>query len=251
MTENRSESYLLEKMLLTLLDGKTDVPEDAGKESANYYLDRIIRTLEAYGGLRGISTGVFPMSDIDAIKDQTDRIDNLTTLGLSGTHDSLAYRTGEIERHFHSYERWFEEAGTPTATHKADRIGTVGAADAFQIDAGNDTWGSWVQILGSEDTPAVAGNLHYDFHRLAITATERNDTYYLQIGFGESGAAALAANSYTAAIFKPVSNQIDSAPVTVQSRRQDAGTLAWARCMCPGQNTATIDFYFGLHEYEG
>jgi hypothetical protein len=103
-----------------------------------------------------------------------------------------------------------------------------------------------VQVLGSSDTAQK-----YDLHRLLITATERNLVYVVQIGFGTSGAAALSAGTYTEAPFLPASNLVDSGPVDVQSRRQAAGTKAWARCICPGQNTATLDLMIGLHYYEG
>ena len=62
MSERKSESYLLEKLWQTLLDGTVELSKDAGKESSNYYIDKLIKTLEDYGGLRGISTGA-PLPD--------------------------------------------------------------------------------------------------------------------------------------------------------------------------------------------
>ena len=175
---------------------------------------------------------------------------NAFNSGLEGVEDSLGYRTGEIERHLHSFESWFETAATPSGeVHVADRIG--GGSGAFQIDAGNDDWGGWVQLLGSSDTPARTGGAKYDLHRVAFAGAERNAPYFFQLVFGASGDAGLAAGESIEAVFVPLSNQIDSAPVDIQSRRKDANTKAWARCKCPGQDTATLDFYFGLHEYEG
>ncbi len=182
---------------------------------------------------------------------ETDKIDGAAADGLTGVFHSLSYLADELHRHHHSYEVWFELAGTPTGTHKADRIGTGGAGGAFIIDAGNDTWGAWVQLLGADDTPAVGAAAQYDFHELTIAAAERNDVYFIQVGFGASGAAALSTGTYTESVFKPLSNQIDSGPVEVHNARHDAGELAWARCLCPGQNPATLSFFFGLHVYEG
>lgn len=177
-------------------------------------------------------------------------IDGVTTLGLNGVDNSLAYRVHEIERHLHSYERWLELAGTPAAeTHRADAAGT--GAGVFQIDAGNDDWGSWLQIIGSSDTPVLAGSAKFDLHRVVITATERSAIYVVQIAFGATGAAALAAGDYIESVFSPASNLVDSGPVDVQCRRITAGTKTWARCICPGQDTATLDFMVGIHEYEG
>jgi len=155
----------------------------------------------------------------------------------------------ETERHLHSYERWFETAAVPDAEdHVADRIGS--GSGVFQIDAGNDTWGSWVQLLGPDDTPADSGMLYFDLHVFMFTAAERNFPYFLQIGYGASGAAALSAGDYTEAIFQPASNLIDNGPIVIQSKRQAVDTKVWARCLCPGQDTATLDFFFGLHEYD-
>lgn len=178
------------------------------------------------------------------------KIDDMATSGLAGVHNSLAYRIHEIERHLHGYERWFELAGTPVAeTHRADAAGT--GAGIFQIDAGNAAYGSWLQILGSTDTPVAAGSAYFDLHRLLITATERNFLYVVQLAFGATGDAAVTAGAYTEVVFLPASNQVDSGPVDIMSRRIAAGTKVWARCICPGQDTATLNFVFGLHEYEG
>lgn len=178
------------------------------------------------------------------------KIDNAAVDGLTGVADSLAYKVAEIERHLYSYEHWMERAAVPNAEiHVADSIGS--GLGSFLLDAGNLTWGAWVQLLGSGDTPHLAGNALYDMHRLLIEATELNDLYFLQIGFGASGAAALAAFTYTELVVHPLNVNQDSGPIEMQIRRQAVGTKAWARCMSPGNNTATINFFFGIHEYEG
>ena len=187
---------------------------------------------------------------LTSISDETDKIDSATTDGLAGTSNSLAYRVHEVERHFHSYENWFGAAAVPSGeTHVADRIGQ--GINPFSIDAGNLTWGSWVQIIGSSDTPARGASPKYDLHKVLFTATERNVVYFFQLAFGDSGAAGLAAGDYTESVFIPTSNQIDSGPVIIQDRRKDAGTKAWARCLSLASDTGTMSFYFGLHEYEG
>lgn len=181
--------------------------------------------------------------------DPNDKIDNATTLGLLGASNSLAYRVHEIERHLHSAGSWFETAAVPDGeTHVADRIGEGGGA--FQIDAGNDDWGSWVQVLGSSDTPARSTNTHFDPHQVIVEDVESASTYFIQFGRGASGAAALTAGTYTEFVYAAANNK-DSAIIPVQTGRAPAGSKVWARCKCPGQNTATMDFYIGIHEYEG
>jgi len=104
------------------------------------------------------------MADITTT--DVNKIDAEATLGLTGVLDSLAYRVHEIERHLHSSASWFGVANTPTATKKADRIGTC--TGPFVIDGGDSsaapTWGAWVQILGSEDTPARTDQVYFDPH---------------------------------------------------------------------------------------
>ena len=179
------------------------------------------------------------------------KIDDKAVGGLStAASNSLAYRIASIERHFFSGARWFEAAGTPSDTHKADRIGTVGGAGAFRIDAGNNTWGSWVQILGSDDTPIRTNWAYFEPSQIIVENTETAATYFVQITRGASGEAGYSAGNYSEFIYS-ATVQKDTGVVTVQTGRAPAGSLLWARCMAPGENTATFDFYLGIIEYEG
>lgn len=189
-------------------------------------------------------------TSLAAVKSQTDKIDGAASDGLDGVYHSISYRMHEAERHLHSSERWLGVAVTPNGeVHVADVLG-VGVS-AFQVDAGDNDWGAWVQILGSSDTPVDTGKVYYDLHRLVVVSSERNVVYFVQTASGESGDVALAAGDYADIVFKPISNQIDSGPITIQTVRYTVGVKVWARCLCPGENTATLDFFFGLHEYEG
>jgi len=193
-----------------------------------------------------IQTGVGAIDTSEIAK-----IDSAATDGLLGTDDSLAYRVNEIERHFHTWERWFGLAASPSGeTHRADRITTNPAP--FVIDAGNNDWGSWVQILGSDDTPADVGMAYYDLHELDIVAAETaNVVYFIQLSFGATAAAGLSAGTYIEFPFIPQSANGRPAPIPMICRRLAAGTKAWARNLCRGTNTSTLSFYFGLHEYPG
>ncbi len=179
------------------------------------------------------------------------KIDQEGSNGLAAATDSVAYLVQEIDRHLHSYEVWFGLAAAPDGElHRADRIG-VGIT-AFQVDAGNNDWGAWLQILGSDDTPFVADNTEFDQHRLMITAVERNNViHFVQIAFGATGAGALEANAYTEFVYKPATVQAQEWPFPIQTRREAVGTKAWARILSMGQNTGTLDFYGAAHEYEG
>lgn len=179
------------------------------------------------------------------------KIDSEAADGLLGTPGSVGYLAEEAERHLHSYERWFGAAGVPVGeAHVADRIGTT--VTAFRADAGNDTWGSWLQILGSDDTPADAGKATYDPHRIMVVALESaNAIHLVQFALGASGIAALAAGTYSELVFKPLSVQGQETILMIQTRNVIIGTKAWIRVWVVGQNTSTMDFFIGIHEYEG
>jgi len=154
----------------------------------------------------------------------------------------------EVDRHNHHFEKWFEIASVAVGeTHIADRIGSGGGA--FQIDAGNNTWGAWVQILGSDDTPTENNKTKFDLRELQITAAERTALYYLQFSFGNTAESGVNLGKVAETPFQPQSAAIKENYIEIKSEQMDVKQKIWARCKCPGQNTATINFLFGIHEY--
>lgn len=189
---------------------------------------------------------------LDLIKPETDKIDAAIIDGLSGASNSLGYKVEEIEKHLHNREKWFGVAAvTNGEIHVADRM--AGGISPFVLTAGNDDFGSWVQILGSSDTPVVAGNTKFDAHRFLVTATNSTNPYIIQIAGGESAdlAALVAAEAFTEAPYIAATNNNDSGISDVMSSRVAAGTKVWARCACIGGNGTTLNAYIGLHEYAG
>lgn len=191
------------------------------------------------------------MSSRVIIGDETFKIDKRPADALEGIPGSLAYIAKTIERHHHNVERWFEAATTPNGEiHVADRIGE--GLGAFQADAGNDDWGTWLQILGSNDTPANGDKAFFDFHRIFISAIQRAlSIHFIQIGFANSGAEALSNGNYTEFVYKPAAVNAFAIPIEILATKNLAGTKAWMRINIPGQPSGTVDFYPGLHEYEG
>jgi hypothetical protein len=176
-------------------------------------------------------------------------VENNASLGLSATQNSLAYRVAVIERNLVSGARWFEDAAVAVAgTHEADLIGS--GAGAFQIDAGNDDWGAWVQVLGSSDTPVQAGRAYFGPHQIIVEDCEVSKTYFVQMARGSTGAAGLAAGTYSEFVYS-AENTKGGDIIQVQTGRAPAGSKLFMRCKCSGQNTATLDFYLGIREYEG
>ena len=154
-----------------------------------------------------------------------------------------------IDVHAHHWEIRCGLAASPSGeTHRADEVGA--GIQAFVPDAGNATWGSWVQVLGSSDTPFRAGKTYFDLHQIAITAAERTAIYFIQIGCGTSGAQALTDKTYSSLIFNPGSVAGRSIAIPFGMPRCSSGTKVWIRTLCLGQNTATLNVYIGLHEYD-
>jgi len=217
-------------------------PVSASIESALYGAAGIPAYPAAAAAANGVS-----MAEVLRYMQETQlaKLDGAAVLGLLGVNNSLAYRVHEIERHLHNYPRWFGVAAAPSGTRKADPVGQ--AIAPFVIDGGNKVYGTWVQLLGSDDTL-----LRYDLHKLMISATETPSLiHFIQIGFGVSGAQALTDGTYSEFVYRSVAAASNQTPVEIMTRRQAAGTLAWARVLAYETNTSTVSFYFGAHFYEG
>lgn len=181
---------------------------------------------------------------------ELNKVDKKATDGLLGTVDSLSYRIHEIEQHFHVSERWFGKAVSPSGTdHVADRIGP--SVTAFRLTGGNNTWGSWVQILGATDTPVDSGKVKFDPHRLQITETNDDVTFFVRFTRGDDPAAMWAAGFGTEIPFTALDRKINGGVVDVKTGRAPVGSKLWAQCMSPLLDAKTIDFYIGIHEYVG
>ena len=181
-------------------------------------------------------------------EDPAGKIDDTTVNGLTGVKDSLAYRVSEIEKHLHNWERWIGLAASPVGeTHRFD----IDSMTPFTMDAGNDTWGAWVQIVGSEDFPITAGMVYRDAHRIIITDVERDKKITrIQFAGGEDADAAVLAGNYTEFMVTP-QKDAKQVPITIMTGRVPSATKGWARCWVNGQDTGTVEFFLGVHEYEG
>lgn len=190
-------------------------------------------------------------SNVDAVKVETDKITQQPIDGLLDINNSLGYRVAEIERHLHANEKWFGKLAVPAGGKVAERMG--GTTSAFQLTSGNNAFGSWVQILDTNDTPVASGKTKFDMHRILITSTDSTSPFIIQFVTGESAgiAAKITAENFTEAPYISATNNNDSGIEDVLDRRADAKEKLWARAACIGQNGKILNFYFGIHEYEG
>jgi hypothetical protein len=161
--------------------------------------------------------------------------------------DDIKHAAEEVENHIHNYEIAFGLASDATPeTHVAKEMGDV----AFDVVSGNDDWGAWVQILGSEDTPFRVGKTKYDLHHFHVVDANDASMFRIQIGFGESGAAALASLDITEQCYMREAANNTAVQTQIISKRQDVGTKAWIRVWCVGANAKTLSLAFGIHEYD-
>jgi hypothetical protein len=164
------------------------------------------------------------------------------------TSKSIFDEIQEVERHLHSEGVFFGTAAAATATH----FGDADSMTVYQATAGNDTWGTWLQLLGSDDTPFRTGMTKFDAHLLSVIATtiSAGEIVRIQIAEGLTGAAALTAGTYTETIYRGNTNVAGEGPIMLQSKRALAGTNVFARIWVSGTNADTMGFFLGLHEYE-
>lgn len=90
------------------------------------------------------------------------RIDNQATNGLAGTEDSLAYRTEEIEHHFHSGQQVYgaTSASIPTFVRRSVIPITVTAGDA--------AWGTELILHNGLVIEAGSSVKRFDLNRIRV-----------------------------------------------------------------------------------
>ncbi len=174
------------------------------------------------------------------------KIDSLATDGMLGVNNSLAYRTHEIEKHFHSEEHWYGN----------DTDGTGSTANnlvEWQLEAGEGgAYGTEVQLLGANDisdsdfsfTP-----VKFDSHRILVTASSANDKNYM-IQFWSGTGVFGAADLITEVPYRTGANSAEVTPIPMQMSRQAVANKIWARTKCE-TNSATVDLIIGVHAYVG
>jgi hypothetical protein len=186
-------------------------------------------------------------SNLLLVKTETDKIpaEVVKTASIKTTGE-------EAEQHLHNWENAYGLAVTPNGEIKrADLMSlytNLNIVTPFIIDAGDNNWGSWLQILGSSDTPLRVGSVKFDLRNLGFSANERSGVYIIQLAFGASAAQAITDMTYSMfPIAFDAANGRKESGIFVKD--VPVGTKVWIRCLCPGQNTGTIAFYFTIHEY--
>lgn len=246
------------------IQGVRNVQEAATYEQAEEILDDLetIKELSRDGcdGIDDLLTDTAEiLSDTAAILFDTERIRDNTDILVLDTQEILTDTgailadTTEIRQHMHVYDRWYALAASPSGiVNCADPISAT-AVTPYQVDAGANTWGAWLCIVGTSDLPAVEAGGTFDITRVVFSSVERGGVIYaFQLACGPTTpAAALAAGDYTEFVLaSELAGTGSEWPVNFRMERAEAGGVAcWARTYSPGFNTATADFLLGLHEH--
>ncbi|MCP4584578.1 hypothetical protein, partial [Pseudoalteromonas sp.] len=98
-----------------------------------------------------------------AYNSETDKIDKIATDGLLGGNNSLAYRTHELEKHFHSEEHWYGNDGDSTGS-------TANNLTPWNLVAGSsEAYGTEVLLLAANDISNADFTftpVKFDMHRI-------------------------------------------------------------------------------------
>lgn len=209
----------------------------------------------------GFGGAAVRQDDVDNIAERTDRLpddpadaSDLTAehVVLANEHATLVADVLEHDEHFHNRERWLGLQDPQTATDWA-----LNTLNAFVAVSGNNDYGGdpadEALVLGTDDTPVVAGNTRFDMHRIFITASSVNTWWKMRFIWGTGTMAdAITAGQFSEVMFAQDNanpQQSVGTPFSIIMPRLEAGQdQVWAQAWNVGNN-ATVAFLVGLHEY--
>lgn len=180
--------------------------------------------------------------------DKADVLGNQATLltRLSATRATNLDEIPFIEHHVHNLDRWFGKSADQSGNNWA----TEGSLTPFQVISGDGAFGTAVKVIGSEDTPVIAGRTKYDLHRLHVIATAQATVYIVRFIFGSGTDADVeeAAGRYTDTPYIREAANGRGAPIEIRMPDIPVGKKHWVKVK-NATNGATLDFIVGLHEY--
>ena len=155
------------------------------------------------------------------------KIDGAAVNGLTGAYDSLAYRVNEIEHHFHCRERWFGKTNPQTATDWG-----TDSLNPYVAVSGNNAYGTDLNdealILGTADTPIIAGSAYYDLAQINVVASTSTTPWKLRIVYGTGTMAdAIAAGQYTCTMVQVASAAGRMGTTPIRMPRVATDTQIW------------------------
>lgn len=138
-------------------------------------------------------------------------------------------------------------ADIPDEAHVSD----IDSMSPFRLISGNDTYGPWVQIKGTDDGPYLSGRSLVDTHRIGVDDVQVDKVKTrIQFAYGTVDAAtAYALDNYSEIMVKPLKSG-EWIPFPIRMFRIPiSGYMIWARCWISGENGKWLDLFTGHHEY--
>jgi hypothetical protein len=161
-------------------------------------------------------------------------------------------QTVRHDEHFHTRERWRGIIAVQTATDWADDVLTPFVAISGNNDYGADA-DDEAQVLGTDDTPVIAGMTMFDMHRFLVVDVDHDTPYKLRVvwGTGTMAAGIAAGQTSEVMIMFDAANPTESAgiPVDLKMPRLRCGIdKVWVQAW-NATDDSEISFLVGLHEY--
>jgi len=182
------------------------------------------------------------------------KIDSLTTNGLDGVSNSLAYRVHEIERHFHNKSRAFGKSADQSGTDWAleDSLTTfqaISGAGVYGADANDEA-----KIWGTGDATPATGDVKFDLHKILVVTLSVDSPYVLRLVWGTGTMAnAIIAEQYSTFLVQNIvaGSKANGSEIEIMMPRLTYGTdKLWLQTKC-GTDNATADVLVKLHGYSG
>jgi len=156
-----------------------------------------------------------------------------------------------LDLHVHSYERWYGASPGQVGPGLANSLLPFRATSA----AVANTFGNEIVVFDGTETPAQAGMLSFDFHRIQIINVQNNaKTWRIRVANNRRGAANYAAavvlGDYSDIVFKVDRTNADSVPVMLQYPRVNSGTKIWVAVATLDAVAQWVEFIVGFHEYD-
>ncbi len=181
---------------------------------------------------------LFPLQPSPTVQDPTAETEST----LAAVESSI------VNYHFHNEEVWFG------AKDGSNGVPAIQSLNPFTLTTGVSagTFGTAVMVLNGTETPFRTGMTKFDCHRIQIAGLSQTGPYFWRIRVaynlqGETTYDECIANGDYSEIV--VCLTIPAIPFEMMFPRVPVGTKAWANVASSYSGTATINVFFGIHEY--
>lgn len=192
---------------------------------------------------------------IPTVKTSTDFLTNTATIPASTTVNSIAHRLTRVQSWVHGRNRWMGLATVPNGElHVTDSIADGALPFTFTSGVVNSTYGPWVQVLGSLDSPRPGTSwLYLMFSNWKCTDTNSTDVWLFQAAAGPDTATRdylVSIGQYSEVLFKTGSTTNDAAQFDVRTPLLPVGIKVWMRALTIGAAGRSFYGHYAMHGYE-